>query len=72
MTTLGPLNEFVDKNQSFRKQLNSRQIKRVESWARDMPSENQQGHLIPIQKIPSSRICTYLSNLIPGFPLGDE
>lgn len=72
MTTLGPLVEFVDKNKSFRKQLNSRQRKRVESWARDMPSEDQQGQLIPIQKIDRSRICTYLSNLISEFPLGDE
>jgi hypothetical protein len=63
---------FIDRDKSLRKTLNPEQMKRFRTWAQKVPSENQLGHLIPIQKIPRKQLGTYLTNLIPEFPQGED
>lgn len=65
--------DFIKKEgASLQKVLDPEQMNTFEKWAREIPSEDQVGHLIPIQKIPMKRLGIYLSNLIPEFPQGED
>lgn len=67
------LAEYIDyKEKSLKKILTSEQMRSFKTWAREVPSDDHRAHLIPIIKIPSIQLKTYLGKLIPGFPQGGK
>ncbi len=67
------LSDFVKReSNSLLEILTTEQLKHFKTWAQEVPSDEQQGHLIPLQKIPKKQLKIYLESLISNFPEGDN
>jgi len=64
--------EFIDKDKSFRDQLTSKQVMAVRRWAQKIKLVHRKGYLECLREFDGERLQTYLENLIPDYPAGDE
>ncbi len=63
---------FVDRDESFRSQLSSEQIKNVRAWAQNVPDSEQQGRLDCLKKLYGEGLQLYLSSIIPEFHVEED